>query len=140
MSSLSRSVAAGAVYFAIVFGVGFVLGTVRVIVTAPKFGDFTATLLEVPLILTASWIACGRAVARFAVSSDRTSRATMGLVAFTLLMLAELALSKLLFGQTFSEYLTAYREPAKQVGLLGQLLFAAMPLARRQTIPSASSA
>ena len=137
---MSRSLRAGAFYFAIVFVVGFMLGTVRVMVTDPAFGEFAAMLIEVPLILAASWVVCGWVVSRFAVPANLSSRAAMGMAAFVLLMLAELALSMLLFGRSFAEYVVAYREPAKQIGLISQLLFAAMPLARRQASPSASRA
>ena len=41
-----RPVTAGSVYALIVFGVGFVLGTIRVLIVAPKIGEATAVSFE----------------------------------------------------------------------------------------------
>jgi hypothetical protein len=41
-------------YFAIVFGVGFCLGTFRVLVAVPRLGVRTAELIELPFMLVAS--------------------------------------------------------------------------------------
>ena len=54
---IARSLLAGAAYFAVVFATGFALGVVRVLVTAPRLGETGAVLLEVPIILAASWFA-----------------------------------------------------------------------------------
>jgi hypothetical protein len=121
------SIKAGAIYFALVFGIGFVLGTARVLVLAPRLGELTATLLELPLILAAAWIICGRLIRRFAVPSDVVARLGMGAFAFLLLMIAELGLS-IALGQSLEEYLLAFRSPQAVVGLAGQLLYAAFPL------------
>ncbi len=40
-------------YFVAVFGVGFILGTIRVLWVAPLVGDRTAELIEAPLMLAA---------------------------------------------------------------------------------------
>ena len=137
---MSRGLVAGIAYVAVVFALAFLLGIVRVTVTAPRIGELAATLLEVPIVLAASWVACGWAVRRFAVPGDLASRLTMGGVAFGLLMIAEFAVSALLSGRGLAAYLGAFHEPAKLIGLGAQLLFGLMPLLRRQAAPSASSA
>ena len=43
----------GVVYFGLVFGVGFILGVVRVLVVEPHLGERWAELAEAPLMLTA---------------------------------------------------------------------------------------
>ena len=45
--------AAVALYFAIVFGVGFLLGPIRVFLLEPRLGATLAVLLEAPLLLIA---------------------------------------------------------------------------------------
>ena len=50
---------AAIVYWAMVFALGFVLGTIRVIWVIPLVGLMPATLLELPIILAASWAASG---------------------------------------------------------------------------------
>jgi len=48
-------------YFALVFGAGFMLGPMRILCIAPRLGERTAELLEAPVmlaisILTARWV------------------------------------------------------------------------------------
>jgi len=47
---VERVLKAGAVYFGVVFGAGFVLGTVRVIWVVPHLGERTAELIEAPTL------------------------------------------------------------------------------------------
>lgn len=132
MKPTTRNVNAGATYFSMVFAAGFVLGTVRVLLLAPRFGALTSVLLELPLMLVISWIACGWVLSRFEVPARTPSRLTMGTVAFGLLMLAELALSVGAFGRSMSDYLDNLTTPHRLVGLSGQILFALMPLVRKR--------
>lgn len=46
-----RILKAGGLYFALVFGAGFVLGTFRVLWVVPSFGTRSAELMETPLML-----------------------------------------------------------------------------------------
>ena len=124
---IPRSLAAGGLYFAVVFGIGFALGTVRVLVTGPRLGETAAVLLEIPVIMTASWFVAKWCIARYAVRSSAAERLTMGLVAFCLTMLAELAMSVLLFGHTVSEHFATYSHLPGLIGLTAQLLFALLP-------------
>jgi hypothetical protein len=65
---------AGAVYFTIVFAVGFLLGTVRVLVLVPRVGETAAVMIELPIILAASWITCRWLIARFSVPARPMAR------------------------------------------------------------------
>jgi hypothetical protein len=58
----------------------------------------------------------------------------MGIVAFILLMLAELGVSVLLFGRTLAEHLGTYHSVSALSGLTAQMAFAAMPLLRRSAL------
>jgi hypothetical protein len=58
---LFRTITAGALYAIIVFVSGFILGTIRVLLIAPRLGETLAVIVEAPLILVASWFVCRRA-------------------------------------------------------------------------------
>jgi len=123
-----RAAAAGAAYFLILFLAGFMLGTLRVLVIAPRLGDVLAVLLELPLMLAASWLVCRSLIRRMAVPADSVSRLLMGLTGFVLLMLAEVALSLFGFGRSLGMQLAALNQPAGLIGLAGQIAFGAIPL------------
>ena len=127
-SDFERALVAGAYYFQIVFAIGFALGTLRALVVAPRIGETSAVMLELPIILAASWYVSGALDARFRISQNH--RLIMGFFAFALLMLAEAALSVALFGRTIAEHLAHYRTFSGAAGLAGQVLFALTPFLR----------
>lgn len=124
------AVSAGATCFAIVFAAGFVLGTVRTLVLAPRFGELVAVILEVPIMLALSWWACGWVLNRCRVPPRTPPRMAMGTVAFMLLMLAELVLA-LGFGRSMTQYASGLATSHGLIGLSGQVAFGLMPLVRR---------
>jgi hypothetical protein len=124
--SISR---AAIVYFALVFAAGFVLGTIRVLLIAPLWGELPAVLIEAPIMLLVSWLVCGSSVRAFGIRG-RSAGLAMGVMAFALLMAAELALSLLGFGRSLAEYLRGYGTRAGGVGLTSQAVFGIMPLLR----------
>ncbi|MCA3246061.1 MAG: hypothetical protein ING29_06215 [Azospirillum sp.] len=126
-----RAGLAGTVYFAVVFAIGFVLGTVRVLFLAPALGEGIATLIELPAMLAASWFVCGWCVGRFGVPPAPGARATMGGAAFGMLMAVEAMLSILVFGRTPLGHIARYAEIGPALGLAAQIAFAAFPLLRR---------
>lgn len=119
---------AGLAYFAAVFALGFVMGTVRTLWLAPRFGAVTAVAIELPIMIAASWFACRACVRRFAVPETVADRVLMGALAFALLMLAELAISVLLSQLTPREHFALYSRTEHQLGLAGQVAFALLPL------------
>lgn len=133
-----HTVKAGAAYFAIVFAVGFALGTVRTLFIAPRLGEHLAVVIELPFMLGASWLACGWAVRRWQVVAAAGPRLTMGAVAFGLLMIAELTLSATAFDRSPADFLRNLSTPHGLTGLAGQIIFALIPLLHRgrRPIPS----
>lgn len=127
----TRTLKAGAAYFAIVFAAGFVLGTARVLLVIPLIGELPATLLELPLMLAISWLVCGKLITRFQVPQTTPSRALMGAIAFTLLMLAEIIFSLTIFKRPVQDFTDELTSPHGMLGLAGQIAFALMPLIRR---------
>jgi hypothetical protein len=124
---MTSALKAGCAYFLIVFAIGFVLGTIRVLLVIPRLGDTSAVLLELPVMLALSWIACAWLVRRFAVPPAAGARLTMGALAFALLMVGELLVSVFGFGRTPVEHLGSYRAAGAQLGLVAQLAFAFFP-------------
>ena len=121
-----RIAGAGLAYWAVVFALGFVLGTIRVLWLAPLVGLLPATALELPVILGASWLASGWLMQRFGIASAGEGLA-VGCLAFALLMAAECALAVAMMGQTPAQWLTGQRQTHALLGLTGQVAFALMP-------------
>lgn len=112
-------------YFAGVFVAGFALGTVRTLWLVPEVGEYVAVRLELPVMLVISVIWC-----RYLLGDrhlGRGQRAVMGGTAFVWLMLAEFGLG-LMLGQTPRYWLAQLTTQAGLTGLIGQLVFAVLPL------------
>ena len=62
-------ITAGLVYAAMVFLVGFGLGTIRVTLIVPHLGETGAVLLETPIMLAVRWMASHWSAARFQPSA-----------------------------------------------------------------------
>jgi hypothetical protein len=127
---------AGFLYFAIVFALGFLLGTIRVVALVPSFGETIAVAIESPIVLAASWLVCRSLLARFAVSAQVSSRIAMGASAFAFLMLSEAILATFGFGRSLAEHLAHYRSTPGLLGLAGQIAFALFPAIQLAWEPS----
>jgi hypothetical protein len=115
-------------YAAIVFACGCVLGVIRLLLVTPHTGATIAVLAETPLMLLASWWISHACIARFRVPGGVGARLAMGSVAFVTLLLAELALSTVVFGRQPAAYLASFASTPGAVGLGAQILFAFFPL------------
>lgn len=127
-SALGKAAFSGALYFAGMFVLGFVLSTIRVLWVAPSLGELNATLVELPFMLALSWIYCRWLLRRRRVHTNVPTRCLMGLVALVLFLCAEILLGPLLLGQSAMEQLRKVGSGPGLAGLLGQLCFAAFPL------------
>jgi len=125
---MTTALKAGAVYFAIVYLAGFVLGTVRVLLLAPRTGEVAAVLLETPIMLAASWIASRWCTRRFGVPPEVRPRLAMGGAAFALLILGEFGVSILAFSRSWEGIVAAFLAPPGLIGLSAQVIFALLPL------------
>ena len=119
---------AGAIYFAAVFGAGFILGSIRILWAVPRFGPRVAELMEAPVMLAVIVVAAPAIVRRLAIPPAPARRLGMGGVALALLLIAELTLVLRLRGLSIAEYV-ASRDPVSgsiYAGMLG--VFAVMPI------------
>lgn len=118
---------AGFVYATGVFATGCVLGTVRLLLLAPRVGASAAVLLEAPFMLGVSWWLSLKCVRYWAVSAHPGARILMGAAALGILLTEELGLAVLAFGQSPAAYAHSFLELAGAIGLGAQLLFACFP-------------
>ena len=125
---MTTALKAGATYFALVYLVGFVLGTLRVLLLAPRIGEIAAVLLETPVMLAASWISSRWCTRRFGVPSEVRPRLAMGGAALALLILGEVGVSILAFGRSWQDTIAAILSPPGLIGLCAQVIFALLPL------------
>ena len=119
---------AAVAYFALVFGAGFALGTIRILWIVPRLGTRMAELIEAPIMLVITIVSARWVVRRLDVPSAPSSRLGMGCVALGLLLVAEITLVQWIRGLTIREYL-AGRDPVSGTVYYAMLaLLAVMPL------------
>ena len=121
------AIVAGAIYFAIVYLAGFVLGSLRTFLLEPSVGMLVATLVEAPLIMAASYFAARALVRRYLNNSSRAPRFLMGFFAFIFLLAAEAAMAGPVRGWTLAEWLGHFSTAEGLLSFGMFLVFAAMP-------------
>jgi hypothetical protein len=122
-----RTLKAALIYFAAVFGVGFVLGAIRVPVLVPRLGVRYAELLELPVMLAASFV-LARLVMRRLGPFSLAQRLWTGAVALASMVAAELGLVLVIQGQSLTQYV-ANRDPVSGTAyVLSLIAFAFMPV------------
>lgn len=116
------------------FAIGFVLGALRTIIFAPRIGQSNAILIELPVMLAVSWWATGWALGRWQLSTV-SGCCVMGAVGFALLMVAELSLAIIAFGETPARWAADLIRTPGAYGFASQIAFGLMPFmrARRNT-------
>ena len=77
---------AGAIYFALVFAVGWILGPIRQLLIVPHLGHITGLLLELPLMLVTMIFAARWVLRRPNVPHALRTRAQIGVVALGILL------------------------------------------------------
>jgi hypothetical protein len=119
---------AGAVYFAVVFAVGFVLGTIRTLWVVPRFGAITAELMEMPVMLAVTIVEARRTVLRLSVPMMWSARLEMGCIALVLMLVAEFGFVLWIRRPSIKGYF-ATRDPVLGAAYyLLLMMFAIMPL------------
>ena|SRR5215475_1668608 len=121
-------VAAAALYCAVVFGVGFVLGPIRVFWLEPSLGKTAAVFCEMPLLLTAMILAARWVPAKVGLRTDLWSLAAMGVGALVFQQIADFAVGVFLRGLSPGEQTANFRTPAGIGYAIALVVFAAMPL------------
>jgi hypothetical protein len=135
-----RIAAAAVLYFLIVFGVGFVLGPVRVLWLEPRLGETAAVLCEAPFLFAAIVFAARWIAKYLRLRANFRALLGMGLGALALQQLADFALASWLRGMMPAEEIARLATPAGLICLALLIVFAAMPVlanwSRRQPAQS----
>ena len=122
-----KILSAAACYFAIVFGVGLLVGPIRVIWLEPWFGTTIAVLCELPILVIAMVIAARWVPTRVGLSTDLGSLASMGIIALILQQIADFTVGMSLRAIPATEQLAYLMTPAGLIYGAALLAFAAMP-------------
>ncbi len=125
---ISKALKYGVIYFALVFGAGFVLGTIRVLILAPRMEARYAELIEIPVMLVVIYLS-----AKYVVSSMQPLQARLpylitGLGALLLLLVLEFTLVLGMRQMSLDQYLESRDEWAFAAYILSLIIFALMPL------------
>lgn len=119
---------AAVLYFLLVFGVGFLLGPIRVLFLEPRLGPVAAVLCEAPLLLLAIYLAA-RWVPRFlGVRRDAGSLLLVGVGALALQQIADVVVGFGLRGMSLTEQLARVRTAEGMIYVALLIVYAAMPL------------
>lgn len=123
-----RVLAAGAIYFAIVFAVAFGFGIARTLLLEPRLGETLAVAVEIPLLVAVMYAASRWVIPKFGVPRATLALLGVGLIALTLQVLAEYALLRV-SGESLDEYARYLQTTPGLIYLTGLGIFALLPLA-----------
>lgn len=120
--------AAALLYFAIVFGVGFILGPIRVLWLEPQLGPFLAVLCEAPFVFAAIVLAARWIPGAVGLQRDAVCLGAMGAGALALQQIADIIVGQALRGMTLSEQYAQFATPQGLVYGVLLIAFALMPV------------
>ena len=123
-------VRASFLYFALVLGAGFLLGSVRVPFIVPRLGERWAELAEMPIMAVIIFVAADYILRRYPEVQTRGRALVVGFTALALSVSAELVLAVVLQSQSLSEYLASRDKISGSVYLVMLVAFALMPRLR----------
>ena len=127
-TTVTQVLKAGGVYFALAFGAGFVLGTIRTLWILPSFGARTAELVEAPVMFVLIVVAARWVVRRIHFPPTLATRLAVGFVALAFLLLTEFTVVLWFRGLTVGEYIATRDPVAGAVYVMMLVVFAVMPL------------
>jgi len=127
-SNTTQVIKAGFAYFALVFGSGVVLGSIRVPFLVPRLGERIAELIEMPFTFVVILLSARYIARHFALLATTSVRLTVGLLALGLALAAEMLLAVAIQKQSLGEYIASRDPVSGTVFLLMLVLFALMPL------------
>lgn len=130
MIEILKPIRSGFLYFALVFGAGFLLGMVRVPLLVPKVGERWAELAEMPIMAVVIFFSAGYIMKRYPDVRSHWRALIVGLFALALTVSAELGLAVVLQDQALAEYIASRDKISGSVYLALLVVFAFMPRLR----------
>ncbi len=127
---MTAMIRASFLYFVLVMGAGFLLGSVRVLFVVPHLGERWAELAEMPIMAMVIFVAAGYILRRYPEVQTRGRALVVGFTALALSVSAELVLAVVLQSQSLSEYLASRDKISGSVYLVMLVAFALMPRLR----------
>jgi hypothetical protein len=124
---VQRIGATALLYFALVFGAGFVLGPIRMLLIEPLLGPVAATLCEAPIMIAVTIFAAWWTPRVTNLSGDASALVLVGVVALVLQQASDLAVGVLLRDMSVSGVLSRFATPEGAIYAVLLILFAAMP-------------
>ena len=115
-------------YAAIGFAFGVALGSIRELYVRPVTGEFSAVLIELPVMLVLSWFVAAWIFRGRGLTPQQGIE--IGLTAFLLLQVVDTLIFSLAGPFTFIDNVLYYLgdlAPPRAAGLVSQILFAAIP-------------
>jgi len=122
------AIKAGALYCAILFAVGMLLGPIRIMLVSPRGGEAIGVAVEAPFLLVAMVFAARWVAAHFALPATAGARLGMGAVALALQQLGDLGVAFLLRGMSWQGYLAGFTGLRGAIYIALLVLFLLMPL------------
>ena len=127
---MTAMIRASFLYFVLVMGAGFLLGSVRVLFVVPHLGERWAELAEMPIMAIVIFVAAGYILRRYPEVQTRGRALVVGFTALALSVSAELVLAVVLQSQSLAEYLASRDKISGSVYLVMLVAFALMPRLR----------
>lgn len=127
---MQKIIRAGFLYFVMVLGSGFVLGTFRVPFLVPRMGERWAELAEMPIMAAVIFFSSGFILRRYPDIKQSGKALTVGFLALALSVIAELLLATVLQAQTLAQFIASRDKVSGSVYIVLLLVFALLPWLR----------
>lgn len=114
-------------YFGVVFGVGFLLGLLRVPLLVPRIGERWAEILEMPFMLVAIGLSARWMVAKFGFRGRGGAALWTGIIAAAILLLVEFGIVLVVRGMTLAEFISRRDPVSGTLYYLMIFIFALVP-------------
>ena len=125
---MGNIIVAALLYFAIVFGAGFLLGPIRVLLLEPTLGPLWAVAIEMPALVAAMVAGARWSPRQAGMKIALPALGSMGAGALALVLVADFSVGRWLRGLSPAEQLRHFSTSEGLVYAAGLVLFAAMPV------------